>query len=172
MPMYLVRMNLVPARFFGSWLDNSSIFRKSQSIRCFKLQVQLGSPLDASQCSLPEGIKSILELYLANWKADQLITSSGWLLALAVLAQMAYLVANITFASTRSDVMEITSLAQREFGDMFVAIVGLLRQLLYASESLLFVVEKFSCRQTFICCHSRLALEYVWLLDPLAFELC
>ncbi|GJX03216.1 hypothetical protein Tco_0189132 [Tanacetum coccineum] len=43
-----------------------------------------------------------------------LITSSGWLLVSAVLAQMAYLVANITFAITRSVVMKIASLAQRE----------------------------------------------------------
>ncbi|GJR39425.1 hypothetical protein Tco_1215109 [Tanacetum coccineum] len=54
---------------------------------------------------------------------SELITSSGWLLASAVLAQMVHLVANITFASIRSGVMEITSLAQRELV-IVVAIVG------------------------------------------------
>ncbi|GKG15255.1 hypothetical protein Tco_0354855, partial [Tanacetum coccineum] len=37
---------------------------------------------------------------MANNCHWELITSGGWLLALAVLAQMAHLVANITFDST------------------------------------------------------------------------
>ncbi|GJQ91158.1 hypothetical protein Tco_0002297 [Tanacetum coccineum] len=51
-----------------------------------------------------------------NW--HEIDFESVWL-----LAQMAHLVANITFASTRSGVMEITSLAQRELV-IVVAIVG------------------------------------------------
>ncbi|GKF45823.1 hypothetical protein Tco_0135625, partial [Tanacetum coccineum] len=48
---------------------------------------------------------------MANHCHWELITSGGWLHASAVLAQMAHLVANITFASTKSGVMKIESFA-------------------------------------------------------------
>ncbi|GJV05000.1 putative reverse transcriptase domain-containing protein [Tanacetum coccineum] len=64
-------------------------------------------------CEFPSAIIDIVK-GMANHCHWELITSGGWLLASAVLAQMTYLVANITFASTRSSMMEIASLAQRE----------------------------------------------------------
>ncbi|GKF79915.1 hypothetical protein Tco_0235483, partial [Tanacetum coccineum] len=51
---------------------------------------------------------------MANHCHWELITFSGWLLALPVLVQMAHLVANITPTSTGSSVMVIAPFTQRE----------------------------------------------------------
>ncbi|GJU89951.1 hypothetical protein Tco_1302374 [Tanacetum coccineum] len=56
-----------------------------------------------------------------NW--HEINFESGWILVSEVLAQMAHLVANITFASTRFGEMEITSLEQRELM-IIIAIIG------------------------------------------------
>ncbi|GJX61671.1 hypothetical protein Tco_0294571 [Tanacetum coccineum] len=87
----------------------------------------MGTPQESE--ALLRGL-SRFGILLDEWEEDQVDlrkTSEKFQLDyednLSILAQMAYLVTNITFASTRSDVMEITSLAQRELM-IIVAIVG------------------------------------------------
>ncbi|GJX03722.1 hypothetical protein Tco_0189638, partial [Tanacetum coccineum] len=59
------------------------------------------------------------------------------------LGQMAYLVANITFSSTRSGVMEITSLAQRELM-IIIAIVDVGVTVVVVAAGVVVVVESSS----------------------------
>ncbi|GKE97333.1 hypothetical protein Tco_0020684, partial [Tanacetum coccineum] len=119
----------------GEWEEDQS-FTVDRNVKDFlvteKFGMILGQPVHTDN-----NVKTIK----FNW--HEIDFESGWLLVLAVLGQMAHLVTKITFASTRSGVLEITSLAQREL-IIIVMIVGVGVTVVVVAAGVFVVVESSS----------------------------